>query len=579
MSTQKTSNDYREERKARLAKAAKKNSQKAHKVQTSRMNRKLKSTIGICVAVAIVACIAIVTCSNTGVFERMKKIETVSGESYSVVEFEYYYNSIHSNVYNQSMQYENYGEGMGLMYTGFDCTKLPEDQLYKGGDYTLPDGSTPTWKQYLEHAALESLQQLHILEDLAAKEGFVVDAAVLAEAEAYIDQIKSELSQSAQQSGSTPKPFSSWLRETYGKGMNEKLLREIIKRQTIASEYATYASEKYIDNVLANNTRLEEEYNKDPDLYNCVDFRIFAITPETVEYEDDATQAEKDAANKAAKEDAKKKADEMFGKITDEESFKKLAAEYATEDQKEAADYDKDETTLMKYVEKETYKTSFGEDAVNWLFNKDTKANEKKMFEYNGTHYLFYMVKTAYRDDVTIPVDVRHILYQFDDTAKDKETDKETKKASADATLNAINKSGDKLATFLEFCEKDSDDTGSSSNGGLIEYLGRGKYVKAFEEWSLDPNRKVGDVGVIETEYGYHVMYFEKKHEAPMWKLTLAQQIASEEFTAMIEDLAATDAYKVADPLYITNISDKLYKKIVETYYAHLIVEETSTIA
>ena len=97
MATEKTSNDYREERKARLAKAAKKNAKKAHKVSASTMSKKTKATIGIVVALAIVAGIAFGVCSSTGVFERMKKIETVSGENYSAVEYEYFYNSIHSN--------------------------------------------------------------------------------------------------------------------------------------------------------------------------------------------------------------------------------------------------------------------------------------------------------------------------------------------------------------------------------------------------------------------------------------------------------------------------------------------------
>lgn len=570
MATEKTSNDYREERKARLAKAAKKNSKKSFKVSASHLTRKQKSTVGILVSVVIIAAIAIGVCFSTGVFERMRKIDTVSGEDYSVVEFEYYYNNIHQSVLNEAMQYENYGAGMGVMYTGYDCTKLPENQIYPGEDYKLPDGSAPTWKQYFEYAALRSVQELHVLEDLAAKDGFVVDQAVLDQSLASIDNIKTQLSESAKQAG-TPQSFGSWLRETYGKGMNEKTLRDIITRQTIAGEYAAVLSEKGSENSLKDNAALEAAYAKDPSLYNCVDFRIFSITPETDEKATTATQEQKDAA--------KKKADEMFGKITDEASFKKLAAEYATKEQKEAADYSLDETTLMKYVGREDYKSSFGEDAVKWLFDKNTKVNDKKMFEYNGAYYLFYMIKTSYRDDATIPVDVRHILYAFDETAKDKEADKAAQKAAAEATVNAINNSSDKLTSFLEWCEKDSDDTGSKSNGGLIEYLGRGKYVKEFEEWSLDPNRKEGDIGIIETKYGYHVMYFVKKHTAPLWKINLSKTLASESYQKLIDDAIASDAYKIKDAAYITKLSEKLYKNIVETYYANLIVDETTLAA
>ncbi len=580
MATEKTSNDYREERKARLAKAAKKNAKKAHRVSASSVSKKTKATIGIVIAIAIVAGIAFGVCNSTGVFERMKKIETVSGESYSAVEYAYYYNFIHSQYYSTAQQYDQYyGEGMGYYYTCYDYSKFPEDQLYTGEDYKLDDGSKPTWKQYFEYIALKNLQQFHAMEDLAEKYGFTVDEATLNEAYASIDEMKSQLAESASESGGTPVSFGKYLREYYGKGMNEKTFKDIIKCQTISSEYSTYLMEKNSEDYLANSAKLEEEYKKDTTLYDCVDFRIFTIAPETAETASDATQEEKDAATKQAKEAAKKKADEMFAKIKDEASFIKLAEQYATEEQKETTDFKKDEATLMKYVEKATYESSFGADATKWLYSKDTKVNDKKMFDVNGTYYIFYMVKTAYRDDATIPVDVRHILYQFDDTAKDKEADKATQKAAAEATANAINKAEDKLASFLEWCEKDSDDTGSSSNGGLIEYLGRGKYVKAFEEWSLDAKRQEGDVEVIETEYGYHVMYFVKKHTAPYWKISIAQTFANDDLNKMLDDTIASDAYKVKDAQALTELNNKLYANLVETFYPNTAKAEPSTAA
>ena len=32
--------------------------------------------------------------------------------------------------------------------------------------------------------------------------------------------------------------------------------------------------------------------------------------------------------------------------------------------------------------------------------------------------------------------------------------------------------------------------------------------VEAFENWCYDAARKTGDTDIVETEYGYHVMYF-----------------------------------------------------------------------
>ncbi len=579
MATQKTSNDYREERKARLAKAAKKNSKKSHKVSAKTMSRKTKTAVASVIAVVLVVLIAAFACNESGVFERMKKIQTVAGDSYSAAEYEYYYRYTHNYYYSMSKEYDNYYQqtGYGVYYTGYDTAKLPEDQEYPGDDYKLDDGSKATWKQYFEYAALNQMQQYQIMSDLAeADKNFKLDPAVLDDALAQIDEMKAQLKEQAETNGTGVVSFNKYLRNAYGKGMSQKLFEKIVTTQTIASEYSKYVMEQKADAY--TDAELEAVYKKDTSAYDCVDFRLFSIAPETPELKEDATTDEKNAATKQAQEDAKKKAEEMFGKITDEASFIKLAEQYATKDQKDAADYTKPETTLMSFTEKATIEGSFSEDAVKWLYNKSTPVGEKKLFDVNGTQYIFYMIKPAYRDNDTIPVDVRHILYQFDSEAKDKDADKKAKKAEADATLTAIKNADDKLAKFLEICEKDSDDTGSASNGGLIEYLGRGKYVKAFEAWSLDPARKEGDVGVIETEYGYHVMYFVEKHDKPMWKITISNTLASESLDKQIDEAVASDEYKVAaDDKVVSSVSSKIYADLLDTYYVGISKVEPST--
>jgi hypothetical protein len=32
--------------------------------------------------------------------------------------------------------------------------------------------------------------------------------------------------------------------------------------------------------------------------------------------------------------------------------------------------------------------------------------------------------------------------------------------------------------------------------------------VKNFENWSTDDSRQYGDTGIVESDYGYHIMYF-----------------------------------------------------------------------
>ena len=61
---------------------------------------------------------------------------------------------------------------------------------------------------------------------------------------------------------------------------------------------------------------------------------------------------------------------------------------------------------------------------------------------------------------------------------------------------------------FAELAQQKSSDTGSSANGGLYENVAPGQMVEAFNDWIFDTSRKAGDVGIVETDYGCHLMYF-----------------------------------------------------------------------
>ena len=51
-------------------------------------------------------------------------------------------------------------------------------------------------------------------------------------------------------------------------------------------------------------------------------------------------------------------------------------------------------------------------------------------------------------------------------------------------------------------------DDGDGTTGGLYENIYPGQMVKNFEDWCYDASRKAGDTDIVETEYGYHIMYY-----------------------------------------------------------------------
>lgn len=65
--------------------------------------------------------------------------------------------------------------------------------------------------------------------------------------------------------------------------------------------------------------------------------------------------------------------------------------------------------------------------------------------------------------------------------------------------------------TFADMAAANTEDTASISVGGLYEGVSDdGKYVPEFEAWAVDASRKVGDTGIVRTDYGYHIMYYVK---------------------------------------------------------------------
>ena len=120
----------------------------------------------------------------------------------------------------------------------------------------------------------------------------------------------------------------------------------------------------------------------------------------------------------------------------------------------------------------------------------------------------------------TANVNVRHILFTFPDEDEDG-TSTDEEKAAALANAQKILEEYQKNPTednFAELANANSEDPGSNTNGGLYEGVYPGQMVDTFNDWCFDPARKTGDTDIVETSYGYHVMYFVEQTEDLYWK-------------------------------------------------------------
>ena len=67
--------------------------------------------------------------------------------------------------------------------------------------------------------------------------------------------------------------------------------------------------------------------------------------------------------------------------------------------------------------------------------------------------------------------------------------------------------------------------------------------VEAFNDWCFDEARQYGDVEIVETEFGYHIMFFVSA--TPQWKYYAESDYVGEKVTAEVLALAEAKPMEV----------------------------------
>ena len=144
---------------------------------------------------------------------------------------------------------------------------------------------------------------------------------------------------------------------------------------------------------------------------------------------------------------------------------------------------------------------------------------------------------------------VRHILIA-PETEEDTQTTEYTQeqldacKAKAEALLQQWKDGEATEESFVALVSENTADTASAATGGLYENITpASNYMEAFLAWSVDVTRKPGDTGIVQTDYGYHIMYFVSGES---WWLSEARtQLQADRTTQMREDAKAAYPMKV----------------------------------
>ena len=140
-------------------------------------------------------------------------------------------------------------------------------------------------------------------------------------------------------------------------------------------------------------------------------------------------------------------------------------------------------------------------------------------------------------------VDVRHILVKLEGGTTNEAgntTYSEEELAACREEAQAILDqwlAGDKTEeSFAALANEKSEDPGSNTNGGLYEQVYEGQMVQNFNDWCFDASRAYGDYGLVETNYGYHVMFFVDSQ--PQWMYYAESDWVSFKANEMVAGLA-----------------------------------------
>ena len=464
---------------------------------------------------------------GSGSSEKALDGAAVSSENFSmslpIMEYLFNYN------YLQYAQYAVY-------YYGLDQTKPLTEQYYD-------EQNGVTWYDYFMDMTKTYARQLLVLAEAAHADGLELDETDLANVESSLLSME----ETAKQQGKT---LDEYIASNFSAGVTKADVEECLKLTALAQKYydKTYNGFEYTDE------EYEDYYKEHATDYQYADFLKFSFS-----FAD--SEGNPDDALKTA---AKKSADELQACKTVEE-FQTYIRTYLTKHKESPeaairtanADAEITEDSLREEVEKEVtaalstgYAYEVSSDAGQWVFASDRKELDTNSFENSDSYTVIMIVKTAYRNE-SIYKNVRHILFTTDADSTDdaaKTQAEKTAKEQADKVYQEW-KDGDATEdSFAELAGVYSQDPGSASKGGLYENVYEGQMVPEFNDWVFDPDRKVGDTGIVKTSYGYHIMYF-SGNSKPAWKVSVDTVLRRSAFDEHYQELSEKYTVEFNDEL------------------------------
>lgn len=459
-----------------------------------------------CIFGAFVLVAAALLLWNSGIFQRNAAALTIDGEKYTAAEVSYYYHTASNSIVN----------GQYASYYGLDKSK-PLDQQEMNDMAKMLTGVTEdmTWDAYFKNEAKEALVNVTALCKAAEADNFAFSDAMQKEMDSTMDII----TQYAQQSGMSVKAY---LKAMFGSYMTVPAFQKVLKDSIIASHYDT----NYTDGLTYSDADIASYYEKNQDTFLVASYEYIyfnGLASSTTDADGNTvepTEEESAAAAAAAKEAA-------------DAALKRYQAGEALEDI--AGDYDNGTYASPAGV------PNSGNTLSAWVFDEARQANDVEVLQ-DGANYYLVLFHECGRNEYNT-VNVRHILVKVDSSSLDTNSEtyeadlaalKETKKAEADKILQEWKDGAATEESFAELADEYSED---GAEGGLYKRVYHNQMVAGFNDWIFDDARQSGDTDIVETTYGYHVMYFVGT-DLPYWQVQVQDALRQNDHNDWVKSLS-----------------------------------------
>ncbi len=417
---------------------------------------------------------------------------------------------------NADMAYLFQNQYQNLLYSisqnGMSLSSISLDTNASLKDQECPvDESSDTWFDYFLKSTKSEAEQLLALCEAARAAGIDVSE----EANTLADTTIAEIKEYAEQNEYT---LEEYIKLMFGSSVTEDTVRHMLTLSTTASAYI----ESRLTKVDLSDAALEAAYEKNKYNYETVDYVTFAFDVDDLVDEDASESERADATSRVNKYAAE------LSKCRDRDSF--LA--YAKRNMVDVLGLTESEAaSAEKQLISEGVKYSSTSELTKWAFSADIGDiyTEETPGE-PGLITIYLLTAKNPRSESVTKCNVRHILFLADDY------DDDTKVREVYDSWVA---NGADVDEFIELVGEYSGDPGSVDNGGLYEGVAVGEMVDEFNDWIFDASRAHGDHGIVETSYGWHIMYYEEGFAE--WKYDMREELLNNEYSAISSEIKDTE--------------------------------------